>query len=614
MKSLETWKKQVFGKRIDLDNQSYDCVDVSKSWVEYLTGKPWTQSAGWGNAKDIYSFWSDKYLERIPRGNKPKLGDILVMNGNIGGGYGHTGVVVGIDGGNVTIYQQDTFKQVPVYTGVFGWNTNMVTGFLRPKVAFTTGKATLEAYQRITVPEGVYYRKEPKEGAEVIELFDGNEVVNFKGYVRGGSINGNNIWFVGRFTGGYSHSSGYTDSSTKGLPDLTPVVKEPELKANQRQVAADAMNVRKQPQLAPDNVVKLLQPSEVITLKGYVKGQKIDGHDTWFVLEDGTYTWAAGYTNMTTSGLTDLTPPTTPTTPTTPTEPTTPTQPSTPSYPAPTTDAAVTAVYNKKHPLPAGYAPTDLVKVGSQYLREEAANSLALMQNAGANLTPASGYRSFATQQQLYASYVAQDGQELADTYSARAGHSEHQTGLTMDFAPIADSFASTAQYQWLVANAHKYGWVLRYPADKVAITGYMSEPWHWRYVGVTVATDMQAKGIKTLEEYFNVEGGLYADQEPQLPTTPTDPATPTTPTEPTAPAPTDEASKSAAAFVARVTSQLAAAGIVVTGLSAMLVQYVGVTLPANILGGATLVLALALVAYGQYKYKKSGGTKGWFF
>jgi D-alanyl-D-alanine carboxypeptidase len=604
MKSLQEWKNKVWNTRIDLDNQSYDCVDVSKSWVEYLTDKPWTVSAGWGNAKDIYFNWSDKYLERIPRGNAPKLGDILVMNGNIGGGYGHTGVVVAIDGGNITIYQQDTFKQVPVYTGVFGWNTNLIQGFLRPKVAFSVGAAPLEEYQRLTVPEGVYYRTEPKAGAPLMspDFFDGGEVVNFKGYVRGGAVDGNNIWFVGRFSGGYSHSSGYTDSSTNGLPDLTPVVvTPPALKANQRQVGADAMNVRKAALLAPDNVAQLLQPATIITLKGYVKGQLVDGVDIWFVLEDGTYTWAGGYTNQTVSGLTDLTAPTTPTTPT---------QPTNPTYPAPTTDAAVTAVFNKKHPLPAGYAPTDLVKVGSQYLRNEAANSLTLMQAAGANLTPASGYRSFATQQQVYASYVAQDGQAQADTYSARAGYSEHQTGLTMDFAPIADSFGSSAQYAWLVANAYKYGWVLRYPSDKVAVTGYTSEPWHWRYVGVTVATDMHTKGVKTLEEYFNIAGGLYPDQEPTLPT---DPVTPTDPVV-VPPVPADEASKSAAAFVARITSQLTAAGVIVGGLAAMLTQYVGVTLPANILGGATIVVALAIVAYSQYKYKKTGGAKGWLF
>lgn len=614
-KSLQEWKNQVFGKKLDFDNSSYDCVDVSKSWAMYLSDKPWQESAGWGNAKDIYANWSTKYLDKIPRGNAPKLGDIVVMNGNIGGGYGHTGVVVGIDGGNITIYQQDTFKQVAVYTGVFSWNANYIAGFLRPKVAFTVDTvADLEGYQRISVPEGVYYRKEAKRSGEVIELFDGNEVVNFKGFVRGESIDGNNIWFVGRFTGGYCWSGGFTDSSTKGLPDLTPVVvNPPALAANQRQVAADAMNVRSTAKIdtVNNNVVKLLQPSTIITLKGFVKGQNVDGVDIWFVLEDGTYTWAAGYTNQTTSGLADLTPKT-------PTTPTTPTEPEAPKYPAPTTDPAVTAVYNKKHPIGSAYAPTDLVAVGTQKLRKEAADSLALMQAAGANLTPASGYRSYATQQQLYASYVAQDGQELADTYSARAGYSEHQTGLTMDFAPIDDAFKNSTQYAWLVANAYKYGWVLRYPADKTAITGYTSEPWHWRYVGVTVATAMRTANKTTLEEYFGIAGGLYPDQEPTVPT-PTDPTTPvdptpTDPTTPTTPAPTDDASKSAAAFVARITSQLAAAGIIVSGLSAMLVQYVGVTLPANILGGATIVVALAMVAYSQYKYKKTGGAKGWFF
>lgn len=607
-KSLQEWKNKVFGTKIDLDNQSFDCVDVSKSWVEYLTDKPWTVSAGWGNAKDIYFNWSQTYLQQIPRGNAPQLGDILVMNGNIGGGYGHTGVVVGIDGGNITIYQQDTFKQVPVYTGVFGWNTNLVQGFLRPKVAFETGLAPLEGYQRTTVPEGVYYRKEPKRAGEVIELFDGNEIVNFKGYVRGESVDGNNIWFVGRFTGGYSHSSGYTDSSTTGLDDLTPVVVTPPvLAANQRQVASDAMNVRSTAKIAPDNVTQLLQPSAVITLKGYVRGQNVDGVDIWFVLEDGTYTWSAGYTNATVDGLTDLTPKP-------PVEPTDPVTPTEPSYPANTTDPLVTKVFNKKNPIGMGYAPSDLVNAGNgTQLRKEAAGSLGLMQAAATTvLTPQSGYRSYATQQTLYNNYVAQDGQAKADTYSARPGYSEHQTGLTMDFAPIADSFKSSAAYAWLTANAYKYGWIERYPETKVSVTGYSYEPWHWRYVGVEVATDMHNKNVLTLEEYYNIAGGLYPDQEPTVPVDPTQPTDPTTP--PVTPAPTDEATKSAAAFLARVSTQVAAAGVIVSGLVAMVTQYTGLVIEGSIQGIATLVLALGIIGYGQYRYKKSGGTKGWLF
>jgi len=307
-KSLEAWKKSVFGKTIDFDNASYDCVDVSKSWIMYLSDKPWQESAGWGNAKDIYFNWYATYLGRIPRGNAPKIGDIVVMNGNIGGGYGHTGVVVGIDGRNITIYQQNTFTQQPVYTGVFDAYANYITGFLRPKVAFTEGTAALEPYQRIPVSVGARYREQPNTSARIIEVFTPPEAVNFKGFVRGESVDGNDIWFVGRFTGGYSHSSGYTDSSTNGLPDLQPAEKP--LNANQRKVGTDAMNIRSSAKVdtVNNNVIRLIQPGEVITVKGFVVGQNVDGNNRWFVLEDGTFTWSGGYTNQDVANLSDLTP------------------------------------------------------------------------------------------------------------------------------------------------------------------------------------------------------------------------------------------------------------------------------------------------------------------
>lgn len=602
-KSLEAWKKSVFGKTIDFDNASYDCVDVSKSWIMYLSDKPWQESAGWGNAKDIYFNWYATYLDRIPRGNAPKLGDIVVMNGNIGGGYGHTGVVVGIDGRNITIYQQNTFTQQPVYTGVFDAYANYITGFLRPKVAFTEGTAALEPYQRIPVSVGARYREQPNTSARIIEVFTPPEAVNFKGFVRGESVDGNDIWFVGRFTGGYSHSSGYTDSSTNGLPDLQPAEKP--LTANQRKVGTDAMNIRSSAKVdtVNNNVVRLIQPGEVITIKGFVVGQNVDGNNRWFVLEDGTFTWSGGYTNQDVANLSDLTP-----------KPPTPAP--TPVYPAPTSDGLVTAVINKKYPNnPLMYAPGDLVDIGNgQKLRKEAAAAMALMQEAatvaGAGLVMGSGYRSYSTQDALYSSYVAKDGKEAADRYSARPGHSEHQTGLVMDFAPIADNFAGTKQFAWLTANAHKYGFVLRYPDGKESVTGYMYEPWHWRYIGVTDATAMNAGTKKTLEEYYNVTGGDYAAETPKPPTDPEITPPVDTPTVP----PTGSAAASATAFVARVASQLAAAAIVVNGLAALLVQYAQLTFSKQTLGILTVVLALGIVAYSQYKYKKTGGTKGWLF
>lgn len=604
-KSLEAWKKSVFNQKIDFDNASYDCVDVSKSWIMYLSDKPWQESAGWGNAKDIYANWYTTYLDKIPRGNAPQLGDIAVMNGNIGGGYGHTGVVVGIDGRNITLYQQNTFTQQPVYTGVFDAYANYMTGFLRPKVAFTIGDAPLEPYQRVPVAVGARYREQPNTSAKIIEVFTPPEPVNFKGFVRGESVDGNNVWFVGRFTGGYSHSSGYTDSSTNGLPDLQPAEKP--LADNQRKVSTDAMNIRSSAKIdtVNNNVVRLIQPGEVITLKGYVTGQNVDGNNKWFVLEDGTYTWSGGYTNQDVGNLPNITP-------------TQPEPPKEPVYPAPTNDGLVTAVINKKHSNnPKIYIPGDLVSIGNgQQLRKEAAAAMVLMQEAatatGAGLVMGSGYRSYSTQDALYASYVAKDGQAAADRYSARPGYSEHQTGLVMDFAPIDDSFGGSRQFAWLTANAHKYGFVLRYPDGKEAVTGYMYEPWHWRYIGVTDATAMKASGKNTLEEYYNVTGGDYeATPVDPTPTDPTDPK-PTDP--PVPPAPADDAAKSATAFVARVASQLAAAAIVVNGLAALLVQYAELTFSKQTLGIATVVVALAIVAYSQYKYKKTGGTKGWLF
>ena len=121
----------------------------------------------------------------------------------------------------------------------------------------------------------------------------------------------------------------------------------------------------------------------------------------------------------------------------------------------------------------------------------------------GLNLYISSAFRSYEYQDGLYNRYVAQDGQELADTYSARPGHSEHQTGLAFDLNTIDDSFANTAEGQWVAEHAHEYGFIVRYPADKVAITGYQYEPWHIRYLGDEAAAVYES-GL-CLEEYLGI-------------------------------------------------------------------------------------------------------------
>ena len=124
--------------------------------------------------------------------------------------------------------------------------------------------------------------------------------------------------------------------------------------------------------------------------------------------------------------------------------------------------------------------------------------------NEGISLWVASGFRSYDTQNWLYNNYVAMDGKAAADTYSARPGHSEHQTGLAFDLNIVADYFAFTQEGVWLANNCWKYGFIIRYPAGKDGVTGYKYEPWHVRYLGTDLAKSVYESGL-TLEEYLGI-------------------------------------------------------------------------------------------------------------
>jgi D-alanyl-D-alanine carboxypeptidase len=194
-----------------------------------------------------------------------------------------------------------------------------------------------------------------------------------------------------------------------------------------------------------------------------------------------------------------------------------------------TTDpASPWVVVNKQHPLqPKTYIPDDLVTPTvplrvpgneSMQLRSTTAKALesmfAVAKTDNINLMISSGYRSYTYQVSLYGSYVSSMGQARADTQSARPGFSEHQTGQALDIEPtsrkceVAQCFADTPEGKWLVANAYRYGFILRYTPADVAVTGYESEPWHYRYVGIPLATEMHKTGVATLEQFFGVSGG----------------------------------------------------------------------------------------------------------
>lgn len=161
-------------------------------------------------------------------------------------------------------------------------------------------------------------------------------------------------------------------------------------------------------------------------------------------------------------------------------------------------------IANKSYCLPATFSPgeSDEARVAFEKMKEQAAAE-------GINLYDFSTYRSYSTQEGLYNRYVAQDGEDEANRYSAKPGCSEHQTGLAFDIggedkAQWAETtFDSSAEAQWLQMNARQYGFVLRYPAGKETITGYMHESWHFRYVGA-IAMKIEAQE-KTLEEYLGL-------------------------------------------------------------------------------------------------------------
>ena len=117
-----------------------------------------------------------------------------------------------------------------------------------------------------------------------------------------------------------------------------------------------------------------------------------------------------------------------------------------------------------------------------------------------------SGYRSYTNQKYTYQGWVNKDGQAAADTYSARPGHSEHQSGLAADINGYGAIFDESKATEWLAKNCYKYGFILRYPEGKQGITGYVYESWHFRYVGVDLATKLYNNGNWiTLEEYFGI-------------------------------------------------------------------------------------------------------------
>ena len=175
---------------------------------------------------------------------------------------------------------------------------------------------------------------------------------------------------------------------------------------------------------------------------------------------------------------------------------------------------SLTVLVNKNHALPSDYVP-QLETLGSGYgsgsLRPEAAQAFRAMADAarkdGVSLCGVSAYRSFQTQRSVYNRYLYYNSQAVVDTFSARPGSSEHQTGLALDIntANVQAHFETTPAYDWLQKHCAEYGFMLRYLQGKEDITGYRFEPWHYRYVGTEIAKTCMERGI-TYEEYLALQ------------------------------------------------------------------------------------------------------------
>jgi len=205
----------------------------------------------------------------------------------------------------------------------------------------------------------------------------------------------------------------------------------------------------------------------------------------------------------------------------------TPTEVPTPTPMVVNTDTStVTYLVNRDYPLTEDFVPEGLTAPDIRFafsdttidkakMTPEAGEALALLfdaayEEAGLTLYGVSAYRSYARQYTIYATNLVTRGIAHTNRYSAAPGRSEHQTGLAIDISCASEdfsletSFADTPEGLWVAANAHRFGFILRYPKDKEDITGYNYEPWHIRYVGTELAGQLYETGL-TLDEYYGV-------------------------------------------------------------------------------------------------------------
>lgn len=176
---------------------------------------------------------------------------------------------------------------------------------------------------------------------------------------------------------------------------------------------------------------------------------------------------------------------------------------------------SILVVVNKNNQLPDNFIPKNLEKISlknsnkDKYLVKEARINFEKLSNDAAkkhlSIIAVSTYRNYQYQENLFSNYIKEKGLEHTLKYSAKPGHSEHQTGLAVDVMGSNKDynlFENTKEFKWMINNCYKYGFILRYPKGKENITGFSYEPWHYRYVGKKVAKYIYKNNL-TLEEFI---------------------------------------------------------------------------------------------------------------
>lgn len=309
------------------------CVDLVDQYAQDIFGVSWTVCVGGvAGAKALLDRVPDEFWIRTDNNpNDPNLvpskGDVVVFSGSAINQWGHTAVVESADVNGMWVVQQDGFAAPLIWAdgnwysgkpahriwlGYTSNGTGPLAGWLTPKTHKLAQQDTppapeLAANQRVTATTAKK-RSEPKVADNVLESFEADRVLTFKGFVRGENVSGNDIWFVG-ISGAYLWSGNFVDHSTNGLEDLTPApapVEEP-VAANQR-ITASKVNKRSAPKVSPDNILGSFEADLILTFNGYVHGQSVDGNDIWFVGISGAYLWSGAFTDPSTNGLPNLSP------------------------------------------------------------------------------------------------------------------------------------------------------------------------------------------------------------------------------------------------------------------------------------------------------------------